>query len=149
MEAAMENKDIGFIIKSISEILDKKFNKRLRTMGITCSQMRILSYLFEHRGQDVTQRQLENYLRISHPTTVGLINRLKGKGFVICKMSEKDRRQKIIALKEPTDDQRRKFERQKIQHERSMLEGFSEEEEEELKRLLNKLYTNVSKEDFE
>ncbi len=145
----MENKDIGFIIKSISEILDKKFNKRLKAMGITCSQMRILSYLFEHKDQDVTQRQLECYLGISHPTTVGIINRLEGKGFIICRTSEKDRRQKIISLREPTDSQRRQCERQKEQNERRMLEGFSENEAEELERLLKKLYINISKEDFE
>lgn len=145
----MENRDIGFIIKNISEIMDKKFNKRLKAMGITCSQMRILSYLFEHKDQDVTQRQLESYFGISHPTTVGIINRLEGKGLILCKMSDKDRRQKIISLRKPADGQCQQCEEQKKQNERRMLEGFSAEDTNELKRLLNKLYINISKEDFE
>lgn len=145
----MRTNDIGFILKNISEIMDKRLNKKLNTMGITCSQMRMLSYLFEHREDEVTQKQLENYLRISHPTTVGLINRLEGKGLIVCKMSEKDRRQKIISLKEPTDNQLRKCKQQKEHSDRHMMDGFSAEEEKELKRLLNKLYINISKEDFE
>lgn len=145
-EALMDTRDIGFIIKNISECMDKKFNEELKALGITCSQMRILSYLLKNKDKNITQHQIETYLKISHPTTVGLINRLEGKEFITCEISNEDKRQKIVRLREPTDGQRRNMEKRARAEEEYILRGFSNEEKTELKRLLCKLYNNISEE---
>ncbi len=142
----MSNRDIGFIIKRISEIMDKQANKKLKDLGITCSQARLLSYLFTHKDDMITQRQIERYLKISHTTTVGLINRLEGKGFISTETDTRDKRQKIIRLCDAAIEQRRQMETHISESEKRMVKDFSQTEIAELNRLLKKLYNNIDRE---
>ena len=41
----------------------RKFNNRLRTLGITASQCAVLDYLFDCEKEEVTQRDIEKGLK--------------------------------------------------------------------------------------
>ena len=70
------NDDIGHLIKIVDEQLKKRFDKDLQKFDLTLSQMRVLWFL-KSKGGRTSQKDIEDFLQVSHPTVVGLISRLK------------------------------------------------------------------------
>ena len=88
-------------------------------------------------------KQIEKELEISHPTVVGLVQRLETKGFVESFTDEKDRRIKMVLLTERAYEHQHFMETRFREKEKLMTRGMSEAEVQELIRLLRKLHTNL------
>ena len=97
----------------------------------------------------MSQKQIGKELEISHPTVVGLVQRLETKGFVESFTDEKDRRIKMVRLTERAYEHQHFMETRFREKEKLMTRGMSEEEVQELIRLLRKLHANleIGKED--
>ena len=104
-----ERMPIGFMFKQISNVYEKEFNRRLRTLGITASQCAVLDYLFTSSKEEVTQRDIEKALSLKNPTVTGLLKRLDEKGFILSVPSNKDKRCNNIYLTEKAYDIRRRM----------------------------------------
>ena len=73
---------------------------RLRAQqGLTLTQSRVLGYL-NHNGGQATQKEIEGFLQVSHPTVVGIIGRMEQNGFVYCWLDPADKRSKIVCQTE-------------------------------------------------
>lgn len=144
-ESTMKKRDVGYYIKSISEILAKRVNEQFRRDGIklTSSQMRIIFFLEKNAHTEVTQKQIEEFLNVSHPTVVGLISRMEANGFVKCTASSGDKRQKIVTLTMAAHDEKKRIEEERKRTERIILKDFSKEEKREVRRLLEKIHKNL------
>ncbi|MBR2315233.1 MAG: MarR family transcriptional regulator [Clostridia bacterium] len=140
----MEKKDIGHLLKLISDGIKAKFDTSLREHDLTCSQLRILGYLNKNNG-NVTQKQLEEFLGVSHPTVVGLINRLEKNGFVKTCFDKNDKRRKIIFEEKKAVTLSIQMENQRNQIEELLLSGLNADEINELERMLNIVYNNVKR----
>ena len=57
----------------------------LKTQDLTFSQAQVL-VVIERNGGTIAQKEIEKILDVSHPTIVGLVNRLHEKGFVECEV---------------------------------------------------------------
>ena len=70
-------------IKRVSESIDRILNAKLSNDDLTLTQCRVL-YTLLHRTNDrtATQKEIEDYLSISHPTAVGVFHRLESKGLI-------------------------------------------------------------------
>ena len=64
------------------------------------SEICILNFLFNKQETNVTQKEVEKYFDLSHPTIVGLIKRMEEKGFVKTMTDLDDKRCKLICLTE-------------------------------------------------
>ena len=53
--------------------------------------MDILIFLLHNENKIVNQRDIENFLSLSNPTIAGTLLRLEKKGFIIRKISSKDK----------------------------------------------------------
>ena len=95
----MCDRKVGYMLKLVNDKLRTKADANLLEHDLTLSQSRILRFLGQ-KGGSATQKEIEDHLGVSHPTVVGLIARLKDKGFVECSMDEKDRRNRIITITE-------------------------------------------------
>ena len=90
----MENiKYIGLLIKRIDDAIGKTVNKELKEKDATFSQMHMLWALKNTKGGTLTLKELEKFLRLAQPTTLGIAKRLEEKGFVegsfrLCRQSE-------------------------------------------------------------
>ncbi|MBR2752382.1 MAG: MarR family transcriptional regulator [Lachnospiraceae bacterium] len=138
----MVNQNIGFLIKVISDRMKALGDNDLREHDLTFSQMQVLAAI-EHEGGTIAQKEIEKILDVSHPTIVGLINRLQDKGFVTCETDETDHRSKIVTLTPKAVSLGRTMREKRDQSERGMLEGLSDEEIGQLNVLLRKLYSNM------
>ena len=83
----MEEKDIGYLIKNINDKLKVKADADLKHSNLTLAQSRVLAFL-DRRGGQATQKEIEVYLEVSHPTVVGIISRMKQNGHLRCWVDE-------------------------------------------------------------
>ena len=134
---------IGYQFKLISDKLRVHEDIDLKSCGVTMTQGRILNYLSD-RGGIAAQKEIEDHLQVSHPTVVGLVSRLEQNGFVETWYNPKDRRSKVVGLTEKAKRCNKSMEEVLERRDRVLLQGLSEEEQEELKRLLAIIQKNIT-----
>ena len=86
----------------------KLLNERIRAVkdadwnehGLTYSQFSILLFLMKNQDHKVTQKDIAEATHVTHPTVIGLLDRLEEKGLVIRKVDEENHRYKNILLTE-------------------------------------------------
>lgn len=130
----MLKNDVGYLIKCINDRLKVKADLELKKYNLTMAQCRILEYL-DSRGGKATQKEIEVFWEVSHPTVVGLISRMEQNGYVKSRQSD-DRRNKIVALTPQAEAISREMKKNIYDSEQMLLAPLSMEERECLQRLL-------------
>ena len=144
----MDRHSIGGMIKIISEAIERQMNATCREFNLTMQQMKILRFLKLREGKQVTsQKDIQDYMRTSQPTTVNTMRLLKDKGFVNISTSEKDKRMRIVTLTGQEEGFFKQIMVSREAMEKKLLDGFSGEMEGDLRRYLKRLYANLSKPD--
>ena len=92
----MLKNDVGYLIKGINDKLKVKADAELKQYNLTMAQCRVLTYLSSQGGQ-TTQKEIEVFLNVSHPTVVGIVSRMEQNGYVTCWPCE-DGRNKYVKL---------------------------------------------------
>lgn len=133
-------------------ILDHEFKMRLADqagkMGLTVSQLRVLGELsrLESKGiEEINQKDLENSLKVTHPTMTGIIKRLEKKNAVVCTPSKLDRRYKKIRCTPEychIHDQLREMDWAVFGE---LCEGIPQEQVEQFLELSEKMLENIEK----
>ncbi len=138
----MNNQDIGSLLKQIHDKMKVSADASLKEIGLTISQAMAMEFLHE-KGGKATQKEIENHLKVSHPTVVGIVSRLEKNGFLTCYVDETDKRNKIICVTDKAEKNAEKMYKGRAEAESRLLQSLSAEEIEELRRLLQILYNNV------
>lgn len=138
----MNTTGIGYLIKSINDKLKVKADEEMKGFGLTFSQSRVLGYLNMNGGQ-ATQKEIEDFLEVSHPTVVGIVSRMERSGFLTTWFDTKQQRSKMVALTEKARTVGEDMDAM-IQHQESeLLEGLSQEDAKTLERVLSTIYQNL------
>lgn len=129
-------------MKLIADRVSTLFSLRAE-VPLTAAQSRVVMYLEACGGGPLSQKEIEQYLNVTHTTAKGLLQRLEEKGFVRTAFDSKDGRVKNAYLTE----QARKCRDELMDHIRAltdqMMQGISEEEETHLFELLRRVYGNI------
>ncbi len=141
----MENFIIGKLIKQLHIALENNFNKFSKKYKLTSSQMDILIFLLHNENKIVNQRDIENFLSLSNPTIAGTLLRLEKKGFIIRKISSKDKRYKEIYLTDKSRELKDIIFKYIRDNDNKMFSNISEEEKENLKNIITKILNNIQK----
>ncbi|TXJ35097.1 MarR family transcriptional regulator [Brachyspira aalborgi] len=141
----MENFIIGKLIKQLHIALENNFNKFSKKYKLTSSQMDILIFLLHNEDKIVNQRDIENFLSLSNPTIAGTLLRLEKKGFIIRKISSKDKRYKEIYLTDKSRELKDIIFKYIRDNDNKMFSNMSEEEKENLKNIITKILNNIQK----
>ena len=141
----MENFIIGKLIKQLHRALENNFNKFSKKYKLTSSQMDILIFLLHNENKIVNQRDIENFLSLSNPTIAGTLLRLEKKGFIIRKISSKDKRYKEIYLTDKSRELKDIIFKYIRDNDNKMFSNMSEEEKENLKNIITKILNNIQK----
>ena len=134
--------DIGLQIKMVSDKIQTRVDASVKPFGITFSQGTALRFIISKGGQ-VTQKEIETFLNVSHPATVGVITRLEEKGFVTCFQDQNNRRNKIVKVTQKAIELDDAIHYDQLQHESMMTKGFSDSEIQQLSSLLSRIYNNL------
>lgn len=142
-----ECKEISLLIKCINESIEKNINAKLKKYNLTISQVRIIKYVNKRQEQGIktSQKNIEDYFGISHPTTVGLIKRLESKGFVRCEFDCEDRRVKNIYITEMKEKLKQDMGNFIQEIDLDINKNISEEEQKQVLYILEKIYKGMKK----
>lgn len=126
--------DVGYLIKSINDKLAARADAELKQFKLTMSQCRVFLYL-SSRGGQATQKEIEIFLDVAHPTVVGLVSRMEQNGYVTCWPCE-DGRNKYVKLTPQAEAIDKDMQRNQLENEERLLAPLSPEDRERLRDLL-------------
>ncbi|MGN0962552.1 MAG: MarR family winged helix-turn-helix transcriptional regulator [Clostridia bacterium] len=126
----MDEKYFGPMMKKISEEMDRRANSELKKYHLTITQARVILFLAKNENRTATQKELEDYLRVSHPTTVTILKSMEAKKMVKTSFDGEDRRMKNVMLIWGNETIYKELMRNAENMETKLLDGFSEEEAE-------------------
>lgn len=109
---------------------------------LTFAQARVLEYVIS-KGGNTTQKSIEDYLEVSHPTVVGIVSRMEKSGYLVCHVDKEDKRNKIVETTERAVCVSQELETGKAAQEEKLLKGLTKEEIETLYRILCVIRKNV------
>ena len=138
----MQKKDVGYLIKNINDKLKAKADADLKHYNLTFAQSRVLAFL-NNKGGSATQKEIEVFLEVSHPTVVGIVSRMEQNGHVVAWIDETDKRNKIVKLTKQAEIMGKDMEQNLYNNEREMLTSLTPIEIEQLKRMLAVIYKNL------
>ncbi|MEE1185813.1 MAG: MarR family transcriptional regulator [Acutalibacteraceae bacterium] len=138
----MQNKDIGYLIKNINDKLKARADADLKNSKLTLSQSRVLTFL-DNKGGQATQKEIEVFLEVSHPTVVGIISRMEQNGHLRCRVDETDKRNKIVALTQQAKALSVEMKQRIAANERKLLTSLSANDIKKLKQMLLTMYNNL------
>ena len=90
--------DIGLLLKMITDRVEQRGNRQLRSLGLTFGQSKILMVLGASPGGSLTMKELEERFRSAQSTISGLVSRMEKKGLIECRPAPNDRRAKLVVL---------------------------------------------------
>ena len=144
----MERQSIGSLVKILSETMGQRVNRDCRGFNLTMQQMKILHFLKGREGkQETSQKDIQDHMRIAHPTVVSILRLMESKGFIEISVSEKDKRMKIVALTGQEEGFVKEVIRGGQAMEKRLVKGFTEEEQETLRNYLRRMYENLTEEE--
>lgn len=137
-------KDTAYLLKIINDSFHSKVDAQLRSRNMTASQSRVLFFINKSGGK-TTQKKIEEFLEVSHPTVVGLLSRLQKSGYIECGFDEEHGKNKIVTATQKAHDFSKEMENFFHINNEKLVSGLSADEKTELERLLMVLYENVRK----
>ena len=141
----MKEKYFGPTMKKISEEMDRKANMEIKKYNLTLTQARVILFLARNEGNATTQKELEDFLQVSHPTTVTIVKSMEAKRMVKTSFDDADRRMKKVKLIWGNETIYSELEQNAENMERRLLAGFTEEEKELFYAFLSRAYVNAVK----
>lgn len=137
------NQQIGYLMKQITDKIKVSADASLKTRNLTLAQVRVLEYISRSVGNKVTQKAIEDYLDVSHPTVVGIVSRMEKNGYLICYADKEDKRNKIVELTKHAIQIAHELQSEIEQQEEKLLRDLTQEEVENLRRMLSIIHKNV------
>ena len=136
---------IGELLKLIEIHMKKNFEHQFQAYGITRQQAHVL-WVLHHNNECLSQKELREILKVTHPTMVGIINRLETAGYVQTCPAPEDKRITLVKATEKAVGMHEELGRKRQRMDEILNSGFSDEEKEQLTTLLNRVLENIEKE---
>lgn len=99
--------------------------------------------MHERNGIKTSQKDIEDYFGVAHPTIIRILQQLESKGFVTSAFDSDDKRIKNIYLTDHTVSFYRVMGDTLGQMEEILLHQLTDAQIKELRGLLNKVYNNI------
>ncbi len=143
MGKGMENY-IGVVVGKINHGIRVWHDNNLKKHGVTLSQAKVLSCLWEENG--LTHSEVQQKLNIKPSSLSGLVETLLGKGLVEQLEDESDARVKRIYLTQKSRDLQFEVDEEILCFEQKLKDGFTPEEEALLLQWLKRIWNNIQRE---
>lgn len=142
-----EENRIGYEIRTIHNLIGIHANHhRSRMMSeLTPMQAWVIGFLYDRQDMDIYQRDVEEEFNVSRATASNLLQLMEKKGLILRKSVEHDGRLKKIILTEKAIGFHKIAMEDMRMIEELLVQGMSEEEVTQLKRLLLLMHQNVAR----
>ncbi len=133
----------GELIKRINAKVEKAINNQLLTYDLTSTQFKMLVMLHLIPDHTAMLKELEKYFGVAQSTAAGIIARLEKKNLVASFSDENDKRVKHVRLTHDGLQICLSVRETIVETERKLFSGLTPEEQNELNRLLYKVYHSI------
>lgn len=140
------DESVVFEIRTLFNLLRRKMLQVLpppRHVGLTEMEYQTIHYLYEHRDQDVFQKNLEEWFCIRRSTASRMLKGLENKGILVRTPCEKDGRMKKLSLTQECLEQHEHVQICLRELDRILIEDLSEQEREDFLRIAHKIKRNL------
>lgn len=126
-------------------LFQKKLLEKVRPYGLSMGQPKILDYLKDHNG--ASQKEIAAACQIEAGSLTSVLNRMEEKGMVQRKTLHGDRRTYHIFLTSFGEEQKKHVEQAFEELEQQALSGFTPEECQKGRELMQAIFRNLQKEE--
>jgi DNA-binding MarR family transcriptional regulator len=133
---------LGFILNKTNTKLKNQLFQRFKEDDITPEQWSVLTCLWQQEG--VSPKELADLIYKDKPNTNRILEKLQAKGLIRRNLHPTDRRAYQIYLTERGWAIKDKLIAKVTQLQDEVTAGIEQEKVEEMKRLLNHMYTNLN-----
>ncbi|MBQ3376195.1 MAG: MarR family transcriptional regulator [Erysipelotrichaceae bacterium] len=140
----MQKSDIMMLLTKINWNMKAVADAGLKRDNLTYSQINVLFFVRKSGGR-VSQKEIEEYLKVSHPTVVGLVQRLENTGYIICERDENDKRNKLVSTTDQFEQLVKQLDAKRAANNERLLEGLSKQDLDKLTVYLTTIYENSVK----
>ena len=140
----MQKSDIMLLLTKINWNMKAVADAGLKRDNLTYSQINVLFFVRKSGGR-VSQKEIEEYLKVSHPTVVGLVQRLENTGYIICERDENDKRNKLVSTTDQFEQLVKQLDAKRAANNERLLEGLSDQDLDKLTVYLTTIYENSVK----
>ncbi len=133
---------LGFILNKTNTKLKNQLFQRFKEEDITPEQWSVLTCVWQQEG--VSPKELADLIYKDKPNTNRILEKLQAKGLILRKLHPTDRRAYQIYLTERGWAIKDKLIAKVTQLQDEVTAGLEQAQVEEMKRLLNHMYTNLS-----
>ncbi|HJC46783.1 MAG TPA: MarR family transcriptional regulator [Candidatus Lachnoclostridium pullistercoris] len=137
----MEN-SFHYLLMADQAMLQKLFFGAVKSKGLTAGQPKVLDYLKDHDGAG--QKEIAAGCHIEAATLTSVLNRMEEKGMIRRQMKNGNRRSLYVFLTDYGRELAGFVEQEFARAEQAVFSGFSEEEQEECRSLLGRIYENLA-----
>lgn len=134
-----KEEDIGFIIKNISDALEKNANNDLRQDDLTLTQVGFLSSLYSIKNHEMTMKELEAFHHVAQSTAYGIVKRLLEKKLVLVFDDSASTKTKRVRLTELAIEKCKLAQKHMKETESMLRKNLTKEEQKTLSSLLKKV----------
>ncbi len=137
--------NVAILIDFTSHLIGNYHNFLLSQYGITTKQAKVLSYLYHNQDCEIIQKDIEKVFFLRSSTVTSVMGNLEKQGFIERFHSQSDGRVKSIVIT-PKGNEVQQGIKESLKHlEEKILEGWNEEQKDELRCLLKKVAENMKK----
>ena len=134
---------MGLKFKIIHEQFEWLMQQEFRSDNVTCSQMSVLRYLVKNQDHKISQKELCSALHVTHPTMVGILQRMREKGLIEQAVDPENHRFRVISLSAAGQSLVRKNLGRREEKDALLIRGMSKDEITQLQNLLQKVHNNL------
>lgn len=138
------NEFFGYIINLTARNMKKKLETEIKKYDITIPQWAVLKVLSEE--DNLTQAEVAEKLSADRATTGAVIDKLINKKLVCRNQCENDRRANRVCISDCGQELAKKISDEAVKCNSKALEGFKEEEIEQLVMYLHRVNNNLNRE---
>jgi len=141
MKKADLSRRFGFLLHDVARLYGKKFEQRVRSLGVTRAQCRVMAYLLLDQG--INQAGLAELLEIEPISLVRLLDRMEEAGLVERRADPADRRARCLYLTPKAEPMLDKVLALADRYEAEMCAELSADEKRSFLALLQKLHLRL------
>lgn len=140
------NDSIGHEIKVLNQVLQRKLIYSAKDKGVdklTLMHGWIIAYLYDHRDEDVYQKDIENAFSIARSTVTSILKLMEKKNYITRESVESDARLKKLVLTETGIELHYKIENMITKNETLLDSLLTKEEKKQFLFLINKILSGL------
>lgn len=138
-----KRRNIGLRFTVLARHLRNSFDRQVANLNVTRSQWAMIAVVSRHPGS--TQRLIAETLEMSEASAGRLIDRLCSEGLLERRSREDDRRARAVFITDAAAPLLDQLSNIAETFEQQMFKGFSEDELDQFKELIDRVHDNMSR----